>query len=472
MPVRVSQRARLPKSAHLFSAAMVRLNAAKNLKKEGGMIELFSGKTSKEVEVSLSNDVLICTSRLEEGVHTYLYSDVLSVDDLHCDADDCFVFLSAQSNISLTAVLVFFDADNKKLASGSSPANQSGKIEIPPEAAYFKAALRFMQSGVAEIYSFNIGSLSKISRVIAQCNSFNHAAFKWVSSDYRATVSLAIPLIVIETVFCDTETNADVLNRYLSYFVGLIYCVSSQNYSNFIWFVHVSSDKGQAIDAIRRVIERVGLGSKVYINIYSHPKDGYGNEHEVHIDWVRRPNSTFPEHRDRLFSAALEKSGFFPARELEKCVVVRLALDDDDFITARHFDSIQRLALEHASVLTDKRLTVIVGMKRIFVSYFLANGKVEVADVEFSRVMTGCKFSVSIGAYPRSAFSITERFEEVDRDRADVMYVETAENSPSFSYNRHGGNFSAQNKRLYYTHEYGVSAFSSHAQMLETFSRL
>ncbi|MFJ2678398.1 hypothetical protein [Pseudomonas sivasensis] len=436
------------------------------------MIELFSGKTSKDVEVCFAGGVLTCTSKLEEGIHTYIYSDFILLDDLNFDVNDCFVFLRARSNISLTAVLVFFDSNRAKLTGGSSPANQSGKIDVPNEAVYLKIALRFMQVGVAEIYSFDVGSLSEINKVVAQCNSFNYKELKFLTDNYRAKVSLAVPLVVVETVFCDTETDLDILSRYLSYFVGLITCVSSQNYSNFIWFVHVSSDKGHAIDLIRATVERVGLGGKVYVNIYSHPKDGYGNENEVHIDRLRRPNSIFPELRDKLFSAALEKSGFYKSEELDKCVVARLALDDDDFITAHHFDSVQSLALECSKEIDEKLSTVLIGLKRIFVSHFLPDGKVEVADVEFSRAMTGCKFSVSIGDYPRSAFSITERFDEVDKDRADVKYFEFDGNKPSFSYNRHGNNFSGQNKSFYYKKEYGVSMYSSHSDMLNDFSKL
>lgn len=435
------------------------------------MIGLFSDRSTKNVKICFLGGVLICESTLEEGVHTYIYSDLISIDGLGCDVDDCYVFLRAQSNISLNATLVFFGGNKEKLSGGSSPANQAGKIEVPVGAAYFRIALRFMQAGSAEIFSFDIASLENINKIISESNSFHYKDLEVFSNDYRSKVSLKSPLIVIETIFCDTEKNSDVLFRYLSYFVGLISCVGAQNYGNFIWFIHVSSDKGCAIDVIRSAIERVGLGSRVYLNIYTHPKEGYGNEGEVHIDRIRRPNATYPERRDNLFSSAIKGAGFYESSELEDCVVIRVALDDDDFITRTHFETLQSLGLEHSKKIDEKLLTVIISLNRIFVSHFMPNGKVDTFDVEFSRALTGCKFSVSVGDYPRSAFSISERFDEVDQSRPEVLYVECVQNEPSFSYNRHGGNLSGQNKNFYFKKEYGALKFSSHAQMINEFSK-
>ncbi|WP_162947762.1 hypothetical protein [uncultured Pseudomonas sp.] len=436
------------------------------------MISLFLGKSVAGVSVNVLEDVLVCDSRLAEGVHAYVYSDLISVESLECDADECFIFLRGQSNISLIAVLVFFGSSGEKLSGGSSPANQVGRIEIPKNATHFKIALRLMQVGVAEIYSFDVGRMDKIKKVVAESNSFNYKESLMLPRDYKSKVSLKIPLIVVETVFCDTETDPHVMSRYLSYFVGLIHCVGTQKYNNFIWFIHVSDDKGRAVDVIRSAIERFGLSHKVYLNIYSHPKEGYGNEAEVHIDRIRRPNSTYPERRDNLFSGAVQKSGFYKESELEGCVVIRVALDDDDFITASHFELLQSLGSKYSAEIDNTLLTVLISINRLFVSYFLPNGNVDVCDVEFSRAMTGCKFSVSKGAYPRSPFSITERFDEVDRSRPEVLYVEHSQNLPSFSYNRHGDNLSAQNKSLYYKDEHAVVTFASHAKMLEEFARM
>jgi len=83
-------------------------------------------------------------------------------------------------------------------------------------------------------------------------------------------------------------------------------------------------------------------------------------------------------------------------------------------------------------------------------------------------MMTGCKFSVARGIIPLTPYAIYERFEAVQNSAVrEIPHKIFSLDKPIFSYNRHGGNYSNQNKKSYYDEHIATHQFKDHQELLE-----
>lgn len=427
------------------------------------LINAFKNGTPN-VKLEHGDDGIKCISTLGQTEHEYVYSDVLVFSEWFSDIESATFSLLCRSGTSISIAFFYLDANKSKIDSKIHPSNQMISFNPPEGTVYFRLALRIYGPTEDLLIAMPTGNTESVLATMTAYNSFNYYAPELES---KTASSSSYPLILLETLFCDTETNISAITKYLSYFKGLIGLVAKQEYRNFTWFIHVSSDKGRAIDEIRKSIERLNLQNNTVLNIYDHPAGGYKNEHETHIDRLRRPNSTYPELREKIFESALSTAGFDSHTIASDQILIRVAIDDDDFISPHYFSKIVELAEQESKNLDEVNPQIVIGINRLWTTYLTPGGNSVVHDVIFSRVMTGCKFSVGRGLIPLTPYAIHERFEDVQNIAGKSIPHKICHlDKPVFSYNRHGGNYSNQNKKSYYDEHIGTYQFKSHKELI------
>lgn len=423
----------------------------------------------KRIALEHLKDSLEFHCELKDASHDYIYTDFMSCVDFDPSLGLAYLAYSNQvSSDSLSCVILFFDGFGEKIDGFVGPVNQVHNIMIPSGAVQYKLGLRFAASGRFCLYGFYLGSSEYIARVTGELNVFKFSMgefLKWRNFT-GDPLQLDKPLIILETLFCDTEMNDDILRRYHSFFEGLFVSVSCQSYRNFLWFIYVSRDKSYYIDEIQKRIDEFGVADRVLVIEYDHPNSGYGTECDSHIDKSRRPNATIPSRREELFDigvkgARLDLSNF-------NDVLIRLAVDDDDFLSSQYFLNIVDCVVQYRNKLVSID-ELIFGFKNISCAYYFGNGNVRVDSVTFAKIVTGAKFSCSVTKVPRSPYSLSEHIDDYKQSPSPVLgveYVVVSDNTVGFSYNRHGQNFSNQNKRSHYIESKSVTIFPDHQSYL------
>lgn len=275
-------------------------------------------------------------------------------------------------------------------------------------------------------------------------------------------------LIVFESIFCDYEFNPEVRQRFLPPWLASIKQLSRLQIpekSTFLVVLYLSEDKANEISAVNdllaRLPDRKGLIFKVVT--YQHPSEGYGYENATHPDLLKNPNKVAPQ-RNRLFERAIENLNIYDYSH-----IIRLALDDDDFLLEWQLNEIVRAA-ERAHIL-DK--IVAVGMPNQIVSYI----EPKRADVvSMTHQLNGTKFYVSSTELfekqrKLSPWSIPEHFNTKNVARmakAGVLLVTVQDNVPGLVYCRWGHNLSLHDKSSYYTKRFQSIEFRSTESMVST----
>lgn len=413
----------------------------------------------------LNEGELLIKSDLPTGSAGYYYTSSITLDLV--DAVNEFSYFSAitpRHNVSV--VTRFLHADGK-VSANILQVYQRNRIPIPENAVSFQLGFRITGPGTFHVKDFFLGNDHSVATKVSQLMMFNEGALPATSNTRPATKIEQPPVIMMETVFCDTETSPHILDRYFSFLLANVHTLSRSTYPDWYWAIYISSDKIAFFDRLNSTIQASGLGNHIFAISFSHPEEGYGNESEQHIDRLRRPNSSFPYRRQYLKDIFVST---VPQLLESSRLIARLSLDDDDFIAPEHFWNIA-LAAEKWAPLLDSADAVAIGFNRIAVSYFSYDGNVETDDVEFTRILTGNKFYIANDfSIDWSAYGIPETFpEEMHSTDGKIIYRIEKLESPTFSYNRHGDNFSGSGKATYYSTLYSSAQYTSHQKMLDGF---
>lgn len=414
------------------------------------IVEALSGKDF----VEFFGSEMYVTCDLDGRSHKNFYSDFIGVSEL---PGGFLLFLSNFLGLSI-GIQFFFEDD--PLSVSYSPANQLQDFDVPESANKFRLIFRFSESVENAVISYlkferksflleELGNRLSFPDVL-HCISDQRVGFRGFDTKN--------PIILMETLFCDTETDDLILRRYFSYFCGLFGTVVSQEYGNYIWFIYVSSDKESILKKIKSLVDKFYLNNKVYVIGYDHPVDGYNTHSEEHIMRRRAPNRTIPSRRDSLFQKALASLQAVDLSDFD--IIVRIGVDDDDFFTARHLANVSAYAMNLSDLLNPDIGEALVGFRNLMCAYYFPTGEVIVDTVKFSRVVHGSKFSVAKGRIPSSPFPIKERFEEYS-ESGKVLLFDVEDNEPGFVYNRHGNNFSTQRKNHFYLDRLSVVGYST-----------
>ncbi|MDH1845590.1 hypothetical protein N5D99_11935 [Aeromonas caviae] len=405
-------------------------------------IETFHNHSTKNYRLNICDSIIKIKPNLSLGQHEYIYGEPFEVEDL---VNFDLVSLGTPQS-SFSVVVLFLDEKKNKLGGKVLVSGVQHCLSSEEPCRFLKVGIRITGDVEVEINSFLIGDKSNL---IKDITSKSKSIIDKNHIPSTLGLNTRMPLVIIETFFCDTETNQDIIDRYLSKLKNGIELISLSFYTNFIWCIYVSDDKAKSVSSLTQHIYEIGLQSRVLIKTYSHPEHGYGNENEKHIDKLRRPNSTVPQLREMHFSDLIKTYGINTALYP---VVIRIALDDDDYFLPKHLVNVVDTVTKNIDRLKNNDF-VLFGFDRIYISYQSSFSTSEVHDASMNRVMTGCKFVASIkNKLNYSPFAITEHFQrEADSGNRRVEYVISELDEPSFMYNRHGVNFSNNNKEMYYT---------------------
>lgn len=398
------------------------------------------------LHTEIRKDGLTFNSELEIGVHKYIHGEMEEISVF----SEYFVFFASSSDIS--AVIQLYDEGKSLISSYNTAPNQMLRLDRLQDATYLKISLRFYGPSIGVLASLFRGSIDEVLTEIKNKLSIKDSASQYVKNQakiYGAKENYQAnqPIILLETLFCDTETDELILDRYISFFEVLICLVSMQTYKNYRWIIHISSDKSNFISKLDLLIEQLNMTPFVVLNVYSHPNEGYDNKSETHIMRINCPNRTFPHLRDGLFNQGLNKLDFDPS--LHKSWIIRLGIDDDDFISTSHFERIVKLLKNNAHKKTGDDQEFVFGLRTITCAYYRPSGAVTVEKVVFDRIVHGSKFSAKYRSVPTSPFPIKERFDEYT-ETSNHIYLDVDDELYTFSYNRHGNNFSTQKKNNFY----------------------
>lgn len=275
-------------------------------------------------------------------------------------------------------------------------------------------------------------------------------------------------LVVLESIFCDYEFDPQIRQRFLQPWLASIAQLSKLRVplnSTAMFILYLSEDKEMEINAVRDLISGFPEDIRDLFKVvtYSHPPEGYGYEDAKHPDLIKNPNKVAPQ-RDRLFDKALSN---VDVHAYER--IIRLALDDDDFLLEWQLDEIVRAA--DLAYTPDE--IIAVGMPNQVVSYI----EPKRADVvSMTHQLNGTKFYVSsTNLFQKqrrlSPWSIPEYFNDKNISRmarAGVRLVTVQDNVPGLIYCRWGHNLSLHDKSGYYTNLFEYIEFSSVESMVST----
>lgn len=256
-------------------------------------------------------------------------------------------------------------------------------------------------------------------------------------------------LLITETIFCDNETNCEILDLYLQRFFLTIRSYSHATRSDFdhVFIIYISSDKIYYRGKIEDYCSTLGAGDNGFlykIIIYEHPAQGYSVNPLAHIDLIKNPNKG-PILRDKLFGSV----NFNFCFKSYDCIV-RAAIDDDDIIPTWHLDNIIQVAKKAAKHWSEG--VIGVGFVNSYLVYFLDN-IIEVDFVTLRRAINGNKFYIfkdfnKINAF--SPWSIPDQLDDEIHDRVlrktGVRLTLVNNSLPGIFYLRRGSNLSNYRK--------------------------
>ena len=277
-------------------------------------------------------------------------------------------------------------------------------------------------------------------------------------------------LLWADMIFCDAETDPEIIKSYLSRFSRTLASIGEQSPlsdgTDMQIVIHVSRDKSAYLPALERSISRMGslIGAMTRIHLYDHPNGGYDAPPTSHVDKLKNPNKQ-PGRRESLFASASE---YLHLDQYD--ALIRVSMDDDDLLHPAHFEQINLIA---RGVLRETPQSVsAVGMYRQFLAYVRPEG-VTLENVAFRRCIPGNKFFV----IPRAYYDTLETYspwgipEFIDQEAADlfsqrgILLTLVRNNEPTFLYMRRGSNLSQDNKSAYIDNLEGRRQFKNEDEL-------
>lgn len=300
-----------------------------------------------------------------------------------------------------------------------------------------------------------------------------------LESDRKASTEMTLSaqkkLIWLDAIFCDAETDAEVIDRYLARFMVTLRSIGQQRVSeetDIRLIVYLSRDKSHLASKIRAAFDGFtnGMRSSSKIHFYEHPAQGYGVAEGSHIDQVKNPNKQ-PGRRERLFTDSSQGVDFS-----EYGAVIRISMDDDDLFLPGHLEQISSLA---AALLRDSpNSPSAAGMYQCYLAH-VGDRDSRMERVSFSRVIPGNKFFV----VPRDRFSNLAEYspwsipEHIDDEAAEAFMARgirltlARNNRPTFVYMRRSLNLSGQSKEHYVDAVHESRRFANEADLVSTVAR-
>lgn len=284
-------------------------------------------------------------------------------------------------------------------------------------------------------------------------------------------------LVLLETIFCDNESDPEILGKYFARFELTVASLARQEVPNGTSFratVYLSDGKGEwglrVRDLITSAQEDAAPGVELRLHEYSHPEIGYPEGDATRVDWAKNPNKHSP-YRERLFEAAHTDVDL---ESLDR--LLRVTIDDDDLWLPWHIRNLVDIA---RSARQDERVgwkgVLAIGLLDTNVAY-VGEDSVIVETLALERTLTGDKFYVIDEPAqldtlrPYSPWSIPEVMDKNQRrllEKRGIGLFAARNYAPSFVYMRWGQNLSIQRKDGFIIRTLGRTPVRVPANVLE-----
>lgn len=289
----------------------------------------------------------------------------------------------------------------------------------------------------------------------------------------------ASKLVIIETIFADTEHDDQALDRLYTAFLRTLGSISAQHIpgdAKLIHAIYCSIDKEQHY---LNLLHEICSFNRLHPNIefillpYRHPANGYPRSDSGHIDALRLPNKFYSHLALALFA---DTRKIIEARHLTtKSTNIRLAIDDDDVILP--WGIAEMLAISEDAQELFHRKVKALGVLNQFVYYPIEGGRIDL--VTWNVCMSGSKFFLSENLCELDALTpwmLPEQFSaNVQRNfrQRNIDLHTVPEARPFFIYMRSGNSLSGMLKTQHYTSPASsLSGFGGHRFALETAAQL
>lgn len=291
------------------------------------------------------------------------------------------------------------------------------------------------------------------------------------------TAEPARTLVLLETIFCDYETDPEILAHYFSRFELTVASLARQQVPEGVAFrttIYLSTDKGEWGDKVRALVAgaqaSAAPGIELRIHDYTHPEVGYPEGDPTRVDWAKNPSKHSP-YRERLFDAAHTDVDLTVLDRL-----LRVTIDDDDLWLPWHVRNLVDVARRARE---DERVTwegvLAIGLLDVNLGYTGEEG-VTLETLALERTLTGDKYYVIDRPseletlWPYSPWSIPEVMDKNQKRRLEqrgIGLYAVRNYVPSFVYMRWGQNLSNQRKDGLIITQLGRTHITSPKEILE-----
>lgn len=399
--------------------------------------------------------------------HTYLLDIAWAhSDESGLDAELPFGLTSAEANIAFARYVEHLRHAGVRVVSHSSTWTSRGHKWGPAPYNFHEDVYAAVAAKLRLEVGDAVGSSSAaVSRL-------------WVDPVSDREASAAIPtharkkLVWLDTIFCDAETDAEILERYMARFMMTLQSIGQQRVSrdtDLRLVVHLSRDKSLLAPKIQAAFDRFtnGLRATSTIHFYDHPAQGYGVPEGSHVDRLKNPNKQ-SGRRERLFADASRGLNFG-----DYSAVVRISMDDDDLYLPGHLDQISALADDVLQETPNSPSAL--GMYQCYLAH-VGDDASRMERVSFNRVIPGNKFFV----VPSNRFSNLADYspwsipEYIDDEAAEAFMARgirltlARNNLPTFIYMRRSFNLSRQSKEHFIDAVHESRTFANEMDLVAT----
>ncbi|MGP9707002.1 hypothetical protein [Brachybacterium sp. AOP24-D1-21] len=298
-----------------------------------------------------------------------------------------------------------------------------------------------------------------------------------MSTEESTTAEGARTLVLLETIFCDYESDPEILGNYFSRFELTVTSLSRQEVPEGVTFrttIYLSTDKGEWGDRVRALVARAQEAAsprvEIRIHDYTHPEIGYPEGDPTRVDWAKNPSKHSP-YREQLFEAAHND---VDRNSLDR--LLRVTIDDDDIWLPWHVKNLVEVA---ARAREDERVSwdgvLAIGLLDVNLGY-TGEGGVALETLALERTLTGDKYYVIDKPaeletlWPYSPWSIPEVMDLNQKRRLEqrgIGLYAVRNYVPSFVYMRWGQNLSIQRKDGLIIRTLGRTPVASPAALLD-----
>ena len=241
-------------------------------------------------------------------------------------------------------------------------------------------------------------------------------------------INLSDYFICIETYVLDNEYNKNIINKRLKYFMKYTYqSIINQLNKCYFWFIYIKQDNEYLINKIKELDIVTHSNVKIY---YYDVNESIREVKNKITEGTVRGNYT---RRGEITKINMEKY----KEELKGKILIKMCIDDDDYIENTHFNDV----IFYAKLHNNNEKDLIVGVRNLKINYVPDS---KIMNITSQYIVHGNKFYIANNNINYCGYSIQERLLENDvieiynGKNIDIKIIEKP--NSTFHYMRHDKN--------------------------------